>query len=226
MTRLILFDIDGTLISSGGAGEKSLGIAVRELYGPDATLEGVEIAGRTDTGIARQILERQRQEVTPEKVMELLRTYLGHLKGQLGQTAGRVLPGVPELLEALKAQPHVLLGLLTGNLAEGAELKLRHYGLWDYFSFGAYADDSHDRNQLGRFACDRASARLGSDIPCDRVYVLGDTPYDIECGNVINAVTVAVATGGASKEKLAAHQPDHLFADFSDVPAVLRALGV
>ena len=223
MKRLILFDIDGTLIASGGAGEKALSIALREYLNPEADLEGIEIAGRTDNGIARQIFTKYGLDQNAEAIAAFLRVYLGHLKEQLQTSEGRVLPGVPELVERLHQHPEVLLGLLTGNLAEGAELKLRYYGLWDYFGFGAFADDSHDRNQLGRFACDRASKALGEEIPCDQVYVLGDTPHDIACGEVINAKTVAVATGRHTLEELAACHPDLLFADFSDVPAVLRA---
>ena len=136
---------------------------------------------------------------------------------------GRLLPGIVPLLEALHAQPGVLLGLLTGNLERGAELKLRHYGVWDYFRFGAYADDHHDRNELGPFAARRALDHHGAPISPERIWVLGDTPHDIACGRAIGARTVGVATGGATRAQLAEHRPDFLFDDFSDLAAVLAA---
>ncbi len=128
------------------------------------------------------------------------------------------------LLEALRQRPEVVLGLLTGNLARGAELKLRHYGVWEFFEFGAYADDHHDRNELGRFACQRLREKHGIDLPCERIFVLGDTPHDIACARAIGARAIAVATGGSTREQLAKAAPDYLFDDFTDVDAVLAAL--
>ena len=118
------------------------------------------------------------------------------------------------------------LALLTGNLERGAQIKLSHYGLWNYFEFGAYADDNADRNRLGPFAQARARERHGVEFPPERTFVLGDTPHDITCGRVIGAKTVAIATGGCPRETLAAYQPDFLFDDLSDVPGVLAVLGV
>lgn len=222
--NLILFDIDGTLITSGGAGERSLQLAVRDLFGVEHGLHGIEIAGRTDTGIARQILARLGIPATPEALDELLQAYLAHLAVQLPLVQGALLPGIRALLDALQARPDVLLGLLTGNLRRGAELKLTHYGIWHYFPLGAFADDHHDRNELGRFAWTRANAAHGSPIAHEKIFVLGDTPHDIACGKAIGAKTVAVATGTPSKETLAQHHPDYLFTDFSDLPHVLAIL--
>ena len=118
------------------------------------------------------------------------------------------------------------MALLTGNLERGAEIKLTHYGLWNYFEFGAYADDHSDRNRLGPFAQARAKEHHGVEFPPERIFVLGDTPHDITCGKVIGAKTVAIATGGYSREQLAAHAPDFLFDDLADVPGVLTALGI
>ncbi len=224
MQRLVLFDIDGTLLASGGAGEKALRIVVQARFGPESTMDGIEIAGRTDSGIARQVLERFGIEPSPAEVAAFLDEYLAQLAVMLPKTTGRLLPGIIPLLERLKARPDMLLGLLTGNLARGAELKLTHYGVWHYFEFGAYADDHHDRNELGPFARARCAEKHGVEVPAERVFVLGDTPHDIACGKIIGAKTIAVATGNFRREQLAEYAPDFVFDDFSDVDAVVRAL--
>ena len=225
-THLFLFDIDGTLIASGGAGEHSLKLAIRDRFGVDDPLRDVEIAGRTDKLITLNIFKKYGLEPTPEHIADFLDCYLLHLAAQLPRKDGRLLPGILELLDALKARPHVALALLTGNLVRGAELKLAHYGVWHYFEFGAFADDHVDRNSLGPVAQERALERHGVAFPPARIYVLGDTPHDIACGRAIDARTVAIATGGYTREELAAHRPDFLFDDLSDVSGVLAALGV
>jgi phosphoglycolate phosphatase-like HAD superfamily hydrolase len=223
--RLILFDIDGTLLASGGAGEKALRIAINDRFGVEDNLQDIEIAGRTDSLIARNVLIKYSVEPTPEHIAEFLELYLVRLREQLPITKGRLLPGIVELLDALKAQPHFLLGLLTGNLERGAELKLTQYGVWHYFRFGAYADDSHDRNELGRFARQRALATHGVDVPPDRIFVLGDTPHDVTCARAIDAKAVAIATGRYTRAELDACHPDFLFDDLSDIRAVMTVLG-
>ncbi|MEI8235002.1 MAG: HAD family hydrolase [Verrucomicrobiota bacterium] len=225
-THLFLFDIDGTLIASGGAGEASMRLAVHDMFGVENGLQGVEIAGRTDHLITRNVFQKFGVEWTPERAAAFLDLYLAHLTVELPRKHGRLLPGIVELLEALKGRPQVAVALLTGNLERGAQIKLTHYGLWSYFEFGAYADDATDRNRLGPFAQARARKRHGVDFPPERTFVLGDTPHDITCGRVIGARTVAIATGGHTREQLAAHRPDFLFDNLADVSAVLSALGV
>jgi phosphoglycolate phosphatase-like HAD superfamily hydrolase len=224
MQRLVLFDIDGTLLATGGAGEKALKLVVAERFNDPEGLRGVEIAGRTDSAIAHQVLREFGIPETPEEIAGFLDAYVVKLTEMLPLTQGRLLPGIAELLEALKARPEMLLGLLTGNLERGARLKLSHYKVWDYFEFGAYADDHHDRNLLGPFAQRRALARHGVDVPPERVFVLGDTPHDIACARAIGARAIGVATGGFTREELEKCGADFLFDDFSDVPAVIRAL--
>ncbi len=226
-THLFLFDIDGTLITSGGAGEHALRLAVRDYFGDtdyERGLAGIEIAGRTDKLITQTLFKKFGVEPDPARVTQFLDTYLGHLAAQLPLKEGRLLPGIIELLEALKARPEVSLALLTGNLSRGAELKLLHYGVWHYFEFGAYADDHSDRNQLGPVARARALERHGIEFPPERIFVLGDTEHDIACGRAIGAKTVAIATGSFSCEELARHQPDFLYENLSDVAAVLSEL--
>jgi len=225
-THLFLFDIDGTLIASGGAGEYSMRLATQEMFGVENGLEGVEIQGRTDHLITQNVFKKFGVQWTPERATEYLDIYLRHLAVELPRKKGRLLPGIIALLDALKARPQVALGLLTGNLERGAEIKLSHYGVWNYFEFGAYADDHADRNRLGPFAQARARERHGVEFPPERIFVLGDTPHDITCGRAIDAQTVAIATGGYTREQLAAHQPDFLFDDLADLPGVLTALGV
>ncbi len=221
---LLLFDIDGTLITSGGAGERALRIGFRERFGIDDDLRNVEIAGCTDSGIARAMLRTHGLAATVENIAAFLDGYLGHLADQLSHTEGRLLPGIIPLLEALKPRADMVLALLTGNVARGAELKLRHYGVWHYFEFGAYADDHHDRNQLGPFARQRAREKHGIDFPPERIFILGDTPHDIACARAIGARALAIATGKFTRPELAGHRPDFVFDDLSDLDAVLAAL--
>lgn len=222
--RLYLFDIDGTLITSGGAGESAFKEAVTELCGCLSPLEGVSFAGNTDTGIARSVLIAAGKEPSKQNIMALLDAYLGKLTDRMHRHQGRLLPGIVPLLDRMKEQGNCTIALLTGNMAAGAEVKLSHFGVWHYFGFGAYADDHHLRNELGPVARNRALADYGEEFTPDRIYVIGDTPRDIECGKAFGAVTVAVATGHSSREELATHHPDFLFDDLSDVDAVMAAI--
>jgi phosphoglycolate phosphatase-like HAD superfamily hydrolase len=225
-TKLILFDIDGTLITSGGAGEYSLRLAVKDYFGVEDDLKGIEIAGRTDTGIVRRIFERHDREITPAGQTAFFDRYLHHLSAELGRRKGFLLPGIVELLNALKPRPHLAIALLTGNLARGAQIKLTHYGIWEFFEFGAYADDDADRNQLGKYARARALEKHGVEFSPGDIYVIGDTPHDIDCGRVFGAQTVAIATGNFTRAQLAAHNPDFLFDDLSKVDEVIAKLAL
>lgn len=222
--RLYLFDIDGTLITSGGAGVTSFTEAVRAYCGGTAPLEGINFAGNTDTGIARAVLTAAGMEATDATIMGLLDAYLTILPDRMGRHEGRLLPGITSLLDRMKERADCVLALLTGNLARGAEVKLSHYGVWHYFGFGAFADDHHVRNELGPVAAARALEEHGEEFTPDRIYVIGDTPRDIECGKAFGAMTVAVATGHYSREELTSHKPDFLFDDFSDPETVISAI--
>jgi phosphoglycolate phosphatase-like HAD superfamily hydrolase len=222
--RLLLFDIDGTLITSGGAGESALRDAMKTRFGIDEDLGGILLAGATDKKIAVAMLEKNRLVPTPENITALLDEYLAHLETRMPRHDGRVLPGMIELLEVLAKREEAVLALLTGNVVRGAEIKLTHYGVWHHFEFGAFADDHHDRNELGKFARARAHDRHGIEFPQERIFVIGDTPRDIECGRAIGAKTVAIATGHYSFEELAEHTPDFLFQDFSETNCVVDCL--
>ena len=222
--RLLLFDIDGTLINSGGAGIRALKLASTEQFGIEEDLQGIEIGGRTDSGIVRQILAKRGSPLSDENVRMFLDKYVRYLTRELPLCNGRVLPGILELLTRFQSRSDITQGLLTGNIARGARLKLEHYGLWKFFAFGAYADNHHDRNELGAVACARALEKTGWQFPPDRVDVIGDTGHDIACGKAIGARTIAVATGSWSREKLAECQPDFLFDDLSKVEDVIATL--
>jgi phosphoglycolate phosphatase-like HAD superfamily hydrolase len=223
--RLLLFDIDGTLINSAGAGVQALRDVLREQFGISDNLKGIEIAGRTDRGIVHQILRKQKIEPNEINTTRFLEQYVELLAVELPQRPGRVLPGVMELLSRLSPRPEVVLALLTGNVERGAKVKLEHYGLWHFFEFGAFADDHHDRNELGAFARQRAREKHGIEFESAAIDVIGDTPHDIACGKAIGARTIAVATGSFSREQLAAYEPERIFDDLANVEAVIEDLG-
>ncbi|HEX7518356.1 MAG TPA: HAD family hydrolase [Chthoniobacterales bacterium] len=223
--RLLLWDIDGTLISTGAAGQHAIVRATAERFGENGNLEGVEIAGRTDTGIAHQILAKYGEPVTEESVTTFLDLYLELLAHELPRSKGQVMPGVLALLQRLEQQPETVRGLLTGNLKRGAQLKLEHYQLWHFFAFGAFADDHHDRNELGAFALTRAQEATGAKFLPAQVDVIGDTGHDIACGQAFGARTIAIATGSWPRERLAEYAPDFLFDDLSNVDNVIATLG-
>src|SRR5213082_1352952 len=223
--RLLLFDIDGTLIHSGGAGVEALKRALTERFGIKDDLHDIEIAGMTDSGIVISILKKHQIPTTADNIAAFLDSYVHFLSLELPRRKGKLLPGVLELLESLKTRPHVVLALLTGNVSRGARLKLEHYGVWHFFEFGAFADDHRDRNELGRFARARAKEKHGREFAASEIDVIGDTPRDIACGKALGARTVAVATGTWSRDELAKYHPNFLIDDLSDVETIVDTLG-
>jgi phosphoglycolate phosphatase len=223
--KLLLFDIDGTLLSTDGAGRIALKAAASDIFGFEEDFVGIPISGHTDAGIVRDILRKHKIAATERTINQYLGGYLVRLRDNLARNPGVVLPGIFSLLDRAPGLACVC-GLLTGNLERGAMLKLAAHGLQDRFTFGAFADDHHERNALGPIAKIRAERRFKTTFDPADVYVIGDTPRDIACGKAFGAKTVAVATGQYSKEELAAHSPDFLFADFSNTEAVLSALSL
>ncbi len=223
---LLLWDIDGTIIVSHGAGVRAMERAVTKRFGVTCDLGAIDWAGRTDSWITGEVLRHVRLPDTPENSRAYLDTYLELLPGELRNgPQGQVLPGVTALLENVHGRRDIVQGLLTGNLQRGAELKLTHYGVWHYFTFGAFADDSPRRNDLGPHALRRAQSKHGVAFTPARTWIIGDTPHDIECGKVIGAQTIGVATGKFSAAELAAHHPTALFENLSDTAAFLRTVG-
>ncbi len=221
MIRLVLFDIDGTLISSGGAGVSAFGEVARVTFRAPEGTRRLKFAGRTDVSLIREFFSQEGIPATPENFSRFLDDYVHWLATYLVERSGRVLPGVWQTLRAIQSMPdRPLLGLLTGNIRLGAELKLRHFGLWDGFELGAFADDAEDRNHIAAIARDRGSERLGRPLRGDEVLVIGDTAHDIACARAIGAPCLAVATGGSSLAELQAHAPAWAVPSLADVPVV------
>ena len=222
---LLLWDIDGTLVYMDRAGERALLIAIRDLYQRDLGEHlPVDLRGRTDTSICCDLLAWLAVPVTPAEEARLRSAYLALLPATLPKVRPFVHPGIREALDAVHAHPEIHQALLTGNLRDGARLKLSHLDLWRYFEFGAFADDSSVRDELGPFALKRAKEKLGIDFPPERVFIIGDTPHDVACGKAIGAKTIAVATGSFSVEQLAALNPTHVFKDLADTHAFLKVI--
>jgi phosphoglycolate phosphatase-like HAD superfamily hydrolase len=207
---LYLFDIDGTLVDTGGAGMKSLEEATLEIFGLDGP--ELDLAGSTDLGIIANIHAHFQLEPTPERIAAYFEIYQSRLVWNLasGKFQGRVYDGVLTLLKELSSRANTTLGLLTGNTAGGAAIKVRHFGLAGYFPFGAYGCDHADRNKLGPVALARAAAHAGRKFTSAETLVIGDTPKDIACAHAIGAKCLAVATGRFSATALALHGADRV----------------
>ena len=221
--KIILFDIDGTLISTDGCGCVAMNRAYSELFGLKNALDGVLVAGSTDAAITANVFQRFEISWNTEHVDRLKHLYLSYLLEELEDEKWRkyLLPGLPCVLDELRMCSAVQLGLLTGNWREGARIKLSYFGLWNYFPFGAFGDDHHDRNQLLPFALRRMQSRQDSPIDHHRVFVIGDTPRDIQCGRPYNAVTIAVATGPYSIECLRNEDPHFVLPNLANVKDLL-----
>jgi phosphoglycolate phosphatase len=238
MRKLVLFDIDGTLVLTGGAGLRAMNRACSELVGHTEALSGIPVAGRTDRIILADVAARMGRTLDDELLTVLRDRYLAYLREEilapgvmpsaesLGPRGGikAVMPGIRELLDALQRRPDVFLGLLTGNFEEGARTKLAHFDLWRYFRCGAYGDDAEDRNALVPIAVERARRCGLPEIPPGEILVIGDTPHDIACARAADAVAVGVATGGFTVDELRASGADIVFKDLSDREAFLELL--
>jgi phosphoglycolate phosphatase-like HAD superfamily hydrolase len=214
--HICLFDIDGTLISSAGAGKRALEAALAAEFGVGRISDGVSLSGRTDRAILRDLFGMHLIEDTADNVRRFLDAYVAFLPGCLASSPGRVLPGIAVLLERLHGRDDVALGLLTGNIQAGARAKLGHYRLDAYFAFGGYGDDHFDRDDVAREALTEVHRRYREAVRPERIWVIGDTPLDIRCARAIGARAVAVCTGWHSREELADHAPDLLLDDLTD----------
>lgn len=215
---LWLFDIDGTLVDTGGAGLLALKEAAVERFGGEGP--ELDLAGSTDSGIIANMLAHFGVPENPDEIERFYAFYLERLEWNLvhGGFEGRVLPGVTELLDRLAEDDDATVGLLTGNIAGGAATKMRHYDLDHHFGFGAYGCDFVDRNLLGPVALERASEYVGHNFSAEETLVIGDTPKDINCAHAMGSKCLAVATGRFSAEKLRASGADMVMESLVDFP--------
>jgi phosphoglycolate phosphatase len=219
MIRLVLFDIDGTLLHSGGAGMKAFARAFASEFGVNDGTERLKFAGRTDISIVREFFSHQQIEASPENFGRFFKAYVFWLEQMIRDCKGGRCQGVLEFQHSLEALPQPpLFGLLTGNIREGARIKLQHYNLWEKFPFGAFADDHEERDRIAAVARQRGSEHFGRPLRGDEILVIGDTPMDIQCARAIQAKALAVATGSFTVEELLRHAPDWAVPDLSRIP--------
>ena len=217
--KLVLFDLDGTILLTGGAGKVALNAVFARRFGVADAFDGVNPAGKTDTLIMREMVRRAglSEALLDGDLAAIRDEYLENLRREMPASPSVLMPGAVELIRALDADDRVLLGLLTGNFEEGARIKLGKYDLNRYFAVGAYGSDDEDRNALVEIARGRASALTGTEIAGGRnVVIVGDTVRDIRCARANGAAMIGVATGGTSAKTLAREGADRVFADFSD----------
>ena len=220
----IFFDIDGTLINTGGAGKAAMMDAMRRQSGRGEVPLDILVAGRSDRSIGRELFERNNLTDTVENWDEFVDHYIRGLRVNLPQRPGQVLPGVLSFVETMHNHDNVVMGLITGNIQTSAQLKLEHFGLWHFFHFGGYGDQHINRDDIARDAMAAAREHLDDNYDPSRVWVIGDTPNDVRCARAIGAQAIAVATGIYSVEELLPAKPDILLENLCDMQPLLELL--
>jgi phosphoglycolate phosphatase len=219
MIRLVLFDIDGTLLHTGGVGIKAFGRAFGSEFGIDDGTEWLKFSGRTDVSLVREFFTHHGVEPSRQNFDRFFAAYLHWLQLLIPDCKGGACPGVLDFYQSLSALPEPpLTGLLTGNIKKGARIKLERFNLWEKFPFGGFADDHEERDHIAAVALQRGRQHLQRDLRGEEVLVIGDTPLDIRCGRAIGAKVLAVATGGATLEELERHKPDWAVPDLTHFP--------
>lgn len=221
--RLILFDIDGTLIDSGGAGVRALDLAMKDIFAVENAFQGISMAGKTDTQIIREGLTRH--AIPADGNIDIvIHAYLGYLSKEIQNDRKHVKPGIYEILTELRELGNLATGLLTGNLERGARIKLAPFRLNEYFPSGAFGNDNEDRNNLLPIAVKRFEQLSRKDIKISECILVGDTPRDIECAHVHGAICIAVATGPYPYHSLLEAGADYVAEDLTNSQAVLQFL--
>ena len=224
--RLVLFDIDGTILSASRASARAFEVALREVFGTVGDAAHYDYSGKTDPQIVRELMQSAGfadAEIEGRRPLALER-YRERLADSMQPGDVREKPGVRALLEALESDARVTLGLLTGNIEPNARLKLAPLDANRFFPFGAFGSDHEDRYRLPAIAVERARATVGVSFTGPEVVIVGDSIHDVLCGRDLGVRAVAVATGKTSSERLAGVSPDALLADFSDTPAGVAAI--
>ena len=212
-----LFDIDGTLIRTNGVGQRSMEMAIESAFGIESDFDDVRFSGRTDYAITTDIFRMKDVSDTPSNRQKFHDEYLKFLERNLKTCTGQVLPGVLDLLNILANQANVRLGLLTGNIEQAAVFKLKHFELHHFFEFGGFGNHDRDRNDVAKRAYKAACESLETEVSRNKVWVIGDTPADIQCGESIGANTIAVATGSFPADQMASYRPNHLVQNLTEL---------
>jgi len=224
--KLVLFDIDGTLLLASNTNRRILVDALMAVYGTEGNARSYNFAGKMDSVIIHDVLKHAglKDEHISEKFTTIKNTYIDLVKKQLRPEDIQLLNGVPELLGKLSERKDILLGLLTGNFEGSGRHKLELPAINHFFPFGAFADDAHHRSKLPAIAVERAYSLTGKMFTPEKVIIIGDTEHDITCARAIQARSIAVSTGTYSAEQLKSHQPDALFDDFGDTQKVVSCI--
>lgn len=219
--KFILFDIDGTLIDAGRAGTCSINRAFDELFLIENAFKNITLAGKTDVQIIKEALVFYELSIQDDMIGTVLSRYLKNLKEEANKDRGHVKPGVKELLERISQMSSCVLGLLTGNVEEGARIKLQIFGLNEYFTFGAFGDDNEDRNLLLPIALKKLKKAQNINLSFTDCIVIGDTPDDVKCSKPYGAMSIAVATGPYSYDFLAQTEADYVLHDLSTAEGLI-----
>jgi len=220
MVKLVLFDIDGTLVHTGGVGRQAFAHTLAAEFDANEGVDKVSFAGRTDMSLVRELFGIYHIATTRENFKRFFESYVFWLDHLMTRNAGTTCQGVKEFIRDLHTLPQPpMLGLLTGNIYLGAQIKLRHHGLWDTFKTGGFADDHEERNHIAVAAFERARRSFNAQLKPEEIVVIGDTPFDIQCGKFIGAKVLAVATGGSTLDELKPHSPDWLVENLTKISA-------
>ena len=222
--RIVFFDIDGTLVLTQGAGKRAIEACLLEHFQVAQPNADIDYGGRTDRSLILELFTLNKlAEPSVDDVGAFFAAYVSCLSTELKESKSIVLPGIPALLDALAADSRYRLGIITGNIVEGAQAKLNHHDIAGYFDFGGYGNTAPRREDIAKEGLAAAEEFLGCTVRGDQCLVIGDTPHDIICSRAIDAYSVAVGTGYASPLSLQAEEPTVYFEDLSDTEKVLRA---
>lgn len=222
--RVLLFDIDGTLVRAGGAGKAALARALNELHAIENPFVDINFGGRTDQSITKELFGLHGISWSPKVGQEFLELYAHHFHEALAQRAPILLPGVRELLQRLQDGQRHLMGLLTGNIERCAEIKLNAFQLWSFFNFGGFGDHHEDRSEIAAEAFRRATHLHGAALRPHEVLIIGDTPADVRCARAIGADVLIVGTGAVAREAIDEAAPDFFHEDLSRLDDILALM--